>query len=243
MTISQSKTPSVGKTCEEVKLNRPLFGYRTPNPTSTTSALAKINNVKLTQTADNKPQAAATHKSRLPISVGMGRQMKTNSAAVNQKPSTTPGLVKQRLQFFNQQHHVTPRVTQPTAAKTPMTNSRLAALATPKNPATVVRTGSTAKRPVEFKPTVVPKTAPAAKSAQLLSKTPAVKRPLPHMIEKKISRTVDCAKSIKRRSIKFLNNVTFSTFSYFQLFTIFFLLFDKNLKVSLLNKTDHNNRQ
>lgn len=194
--ISNSKTPSsVAKKPTEGVLNRPLFGYRTPNPTTGPSA---SGNPKLTMTMGAKPVGGV--KSRLPVSTNMGRVNPTKSA-----PAT--GIVKQRLQFFSNR---SPR--QPVTTKTPI-NDRLAAirdnkkplspferLYTPKNQQSVV------KKVVETKNSVAKSSIPARGPA-LMSKTPAPKRTLPSAIEKKISRTVDCAKSIKRRSIKFLNNV------------------------------------
>lgn len=176
------------------RLNRPLFGYRTPNPTSNVAA---ANPSKLAMTIGAKPSTtiAAAAKSRLPVSTA------SNLARNPSLKSTPSGIVRQRLSFFGQQQ-----------SKTPSNNQRLAALREDKKPVTPkpstpavsktpapasVKRVASVKQPTTFKPA----------TTGLFSKTPAPKRPLPSQFDKKVSRTVDCAKNIKRRSIKFLNNV------------------------------------
>lgn len=229
------KTPGVSASIKKPtmnnQINRTLFGYRTPNPTSTTD---KPANAKLALTMGAKSAttatttAAANQKSRLPVSTFNQRSnftKPTTSTAAKSSTATTPSLVKQRLEFFSKPQ-ISSRANGPAPAtsKTPM-NSRLAEdkkaasavntpfgrLFTPKSQpmyptgssAVKSSSSSVAQPPNRFvKSTTVVRNQPG-----LLSKTPAAKRPLPSSCDKKVSRTVDCAKSIKRRSIKFLNAV------------------------------------
>lgn len=209
-----NKTPGATMSAKNpvtaIQTNRSLFGYRTPNPTSTTEKLA---NTKLTLTLGAKSAIATTtanQKSRLPVSMVNPRSNLTKPTSSTSAKSATPSLVKQRLEFFNKPQ--TPRVAG-ALAKTPM-STRLAqdkkaasAANTPFGRLFTPKENQTASTTKPVAQTRFSKTTATTKNPALFSKTPAAKRPLPSSYDKKVSRTVDCANSIKRRSIKFLNAV------------------------------------
>jgi hypothetical protein len=208
-------------------LSKIPFGFTTPK-TATSHHASKQ---QLTTPANTNGNGN-TLASKLPVSVTASIKTPTTSAAavggssLIKMPKTTPstaqkqtplsGIVKQRLQFFCNNN---------TNNKTPASN-RLAAVKEDSkiNPPSSVSKGTT---PASRKLTVFGGAGSSSSSAakhpttkatmmktnlnsrimQQGSKTPAAPRPLPSGLEKKVSRTVGCAQSIKRRSIKILNNV------------------------------------